>query len=546
MTDHVVNIDDSIGLADSGIARDMALTLVDDTGITDTSLGSPLIATGFVLTVDDELNLDDSGESRTFGETITDTVGLVDSQSFSTGGSGSQNFTITITDSVGLNDADFFLIGGSAPEPAVFRSPVPIMACQIAFDAAPDTTGYFRLDDPIDGLLNGAAPLAVSQTWSDVSQYLLSGTIERGSERLEQPLPQYAAGTTSIRLRNDDRRFDPTNLDGPYVVLGQTQVEPMRGLRLFAIWNSSTYDLFQGFIDAWDVGYFRPFWSEANVTATDAFKYLRNYDRIELGTPVGDGELPGERINRILDDALWPVGQREIADGQTILQGTLLGGTSLDELQTVSDSEAGELYVDPRGNVVFRGRDEIVNEPRSAMTQATFGDDPSADELPYHDVTLVYDEATLVNVAQIGREGGTVQVATNDGSVSRYLTRAYNNTNLAMQSDSDALLLAQYIVGLHGTPELRFTELVLKPLRDPDVLFPQALGRRVGDRITVVRRPPGGGDPVIREVYIRGIKHEFTPESWVTTWQLSAINNGNALILDHPTLGALNTGRLAF
>jgi hypothetical protein len=34
------------------------------------------------------------------------------------------------------------------------------------------------------------------------------------------------------------------------------------------------------------------------------------------------------------------------------------------------------------------------------------------------------------------------------------------------------------------------------------------LGRDFGDRITVKRRPPGGGSAIVRDCFVRGIEHQ--------------------------------------
>lgn len=55
-----------------------------------------------------------------------------------------------------------------------------------------------------------------SPTWTDISAYVRSATIKRGSNRVDSPTVRYEAGTAELRLDNRDRRFDPTNLAGPY------------------------------------------------------------------------------------------------------------------------------------------------------------------------------------------------------------------------------------------------------------------------------------------------------------------------------------------
>jgi hypothetical protein len=52
-----------------------------------------------------------------------------------------------------------------------------------------------------------------ADNWVDITDQV--ETIQIGSGRSDE-LSQFQAGTCQIRLRNDDRRFDPLYVDGPY------------------------------------------------------------------------------------------------------------------------------------------------------------------------------------------------------------------------------------------------------------------------------------------------------------------------------------------
>ena len=112
-----------------------------------------------------------------------------------------------------------------------------------------------------------------------------------------------------------------------------------------------------------------------------------------------------------------------------------------------------------------------------------------------------------------------------------------------MKAVKDAGVLA---VSLSG--DGRFDSVTVSPLRDPG-LWPQILGREIGDRLTVYRRPPGGVATIIRDVFIRGITHSIDASAgtWQTQWDLqSARKYTGFLILDDPANGLLDTGKLAF
>ena len=70
-------------------------------------------------------------------------------------------------------------------------------------------------------------------------------------------------------------------------------------------------------------------------------------------------------------------------------------------------------------------------------------------------------------------------------------------------------------------PELRITQITLRPQADPTRLWPQVLGRRVRDLVRVVLRPIGGGT-ITRDCHIAGIQHASNGEEWTTTFDLSS------------------------
>lgn len=394
-------------------------------------------------------------------------------------------------------------------------------------------------------------------TWTDVTSWLkLPLATNRGSARIQSPIIRYNAGTATVRLNNSDRRFDPTDLSGPYVSGGRTQVQPMRPLRIRATWSAVTYPLFRGFADQWDVSWLAnpggssQGYSLTVVSATDGFKVLANKRRRPTLMLIngqwttltyGEGENAGARVTRILSSALWSATDRVIATGNSPMQATSLSGDALSELQNVADSEVGELYIDGAGKVVFRNRQAIHTEARSTTVQATFGN-PST-SIAAFETKLSTDDATLWNEVIAAREGGDPQDSHDFTSQTEYLSRTFQGPTLKLQTDGEALSWAQWIVYLSKDPETRFDQIKIHCHANPSVLFPAVLAREIGDRIQIVRRPPGGGSDIVRDSFIRGITHEVSTEKWITTFQLqSARNFGSFFTLDDAVLGVLGNG----
>lgn len=312
--------------------------------------------------------------------------------------------------------------------------------------------------------------------------------------------------------------------------------------------SSFTFPLFRGFIDQWDISWTADVDSEVTLPCTDGFKVMGSVDRVALGAPVGVGELTSARVTRILDSISWPVADRAIGTGGSTTQGTTLPDNALTELFLVTDSELGEFYMDSAGLATFRGRAALFSDTRSVNFQASFGDGgTAAGEIPYHDVLISYDDVQLYNDAHISITGGASQTWQDAASVADFLVHTFERTDLVLQSNADALSYAQWIVYISKDPELRFDQLIVRPQKQEDDLFPQVLDREIGDRIKIARRPPGGGSAVVREVFIRGMELTIEPYFWEMTYNLqSATKVGSFLTLNHATLGKIGRNALRF
>ena len=305
--------------------------------------------------------------------------------------------------------------------------------------------------------------------------------------------------------------------------------------------HEADFPLFHGFVDAWDLTWQDPSWAEVTVTATDAFKILERSERAAVD-PVGAGELSGARIHRILDTINWPAVDRVIDQGTVTLQATTLEGSALEELHQVADAELGDLFIRGDGRIVFRSRNASYTAPNSAVSTLVIGDQEP--ELPYKSVELSYDHDTLINRVIASRRDGEPVVLEDLESIDEYWPQAITQSDLLLEDDTAVTIWAGVILSTCSQPELRFTQVELWPRMNPE-LWPFVLGREIGDRITIVRRPPGGGPPITQDAFIRGIEHEVTPTNWITRWALQSADRYRFLVLDTDN-GRLDQFALAF
>jgi hypothetical protein len=446
---------------------------------------------------------------------------------------------------------------------AEVTTPLPVLP-QIIVEAGvlPDTPAQggttLFLNDPTFGKLD-TATLGTAITWADISRQVISFTITRPSTRLQGPLWNFQAGIASILLDNSDGRFDPDNLAGPYVLGGATQLVPMVPVRVRSVFASVGYQNYSGFADGWLPGQvaYEGGYAEITLPATDAFKVLAG---ITLPAVAVEGIAAdtGARIRDILLRAGWYTSAERslISTGNSTLQGTTLGADPLSLMQIAVDSEIGQLYVNGSGAVVFRARRDLLTDSRSNTVQAVFGDLPgtvqaAGTELAYAAVARASDDTTIANDVQATRvNGGTLQEAKDAASIAKYLfPRTYARSDLILQGDPDALNWAQWVLYVSKGGEDRFESLQIDPAADPASLWPQVLGREIGDRIQIWNRPAGVATPISKDCFIAGITHAWdsVASAWLTTWTLQdASKYGSFLTLDNPTLGKLDANALTF
>jgi hypothetical protein len=425
---------------------------------------------------------------------------------------------------------------------APVTSPLPVLPQIIAeaglvSDNPSQPSTALKLNDATLGKLD-TGTLGTGITWSEISPQVLGFTITRPSTRLAGPLWNYQPGTISVLLDNSDGRFDVDNLAGPYVLGGVTQLAAMVPVRVRCNFGSGAYALYSGFADGWlpaqvtyEGGY-----AELTVSGTDAFKVLAGIT-LPAVSLTGVGADTGTRVRDILSRAGWYTSaERNVIDtGNSLLQGTTLGDTALNLMQLAVDSEIGQLYVNGAGAVVFRARRSLLTDTRSNTVQAVFGDlpgtvQPAGTELPYAAVGRASDDTTIVNDVQATRAGSSsLQEVKDAASIAKYLfPRTYPRSDLILQGDPDALSWAQWVLSVGRSGEDRFESLAVDPQADPVNLWPQVLGREIGDRIQVWHRPAQGsglpysaGSVTSPAAFANILFLNVTPGTYTVSWTVT-------------------------
>ena len=150
----------------------------------------------------------------------------------------------------------------------------------IAFDSDVDLTVEVGFD---------SNPFDDSQSFTDISSYVRSFSTKRGRTN---ELGQFVAGTCSLVLSNADNRFNPTNTSSPYYDSSNsiTKIQPFKVVRISATYDSSTYRVYQGFLDTVPVS-FPALGSDSVVqfNCVDAFKIFNGQTLESSGWILGTG-----------------------------------------------------------------------------------------------------------------------------------------------------------------------------------------------------------------------------------------------------------------
>lgn len=410
---------------------------------------------------------------------------------------------------------------------------VPVINAVINFSTGPAFPQAMILDSGILGtnVLADAAVLIV-----DVSDQVDGVTTTRGRNAQADI---FQTGTLTLRIVDQNGDFNPQNPASPYYEL----LTPMRKVAITATYNGTEYPIFSGFITGYttttpkmatDVVY-------TTITAVDAFRLFQN-SQISTVTLAEAGDLPGERVNAILDEIAWPPSMREIQYGDTVFQADPgEPRTALAALQTATISEYGALYIDARGSVVLKDRTFCTES--QALPPVVFNDDGS--EITYFNAVWRLDDTQVYNSASISKIGGSPQIAYDEASIEEYFVHSYNQQNLVMADDEAALNYARAYVASRKSTKIRCDAIELDlytPSYNDGIIA--ALSLDYFDPVTVTTNQPGSST-LTQTLQVFGVAHRVTPNSWKTTFTtLEPIIDG--FILDSTLYGVLDTSVLGY
>lgn len=246
--------------------------------------------------------------------------------------------------------------------------------------------------------------------------------------------------------------------------------------------------------------------TNSSLSATE----IKNIYSLSLGY-ITEGTV--DRFNRIIGYTPFPsaLTSTPSASYSATLSEISTGGPPVtDELQTISNSEGGNLFVSRNGTLTLTSRSAIF-QGTSLTSQATFG---GAGISIGTELTYRLDAKNLRNTLAVGYSGdGSIEV-TNAASITAYGT-AGGSWSTQLSSVDDAETLGDLLVAYSATPAV-----VIDPVQvnvsASDASWTTILGLELLNRITlnIVQQV---GPTITQSQILQSIEHTITPDRWITT-----------------------------
>ena len=224
-------------------------------------------------------------------------------------------------------------------------------------------------------------------------------------------------------------------------------------------------------------------------------------------------ETSAARMTRLLGYTSWDASLQSITASPVATVGALSPPNSnlVAEMQTVNNSEDGDLLVTRAGVIKFTDRNYVYTNTSSNTSQATF----ASGSIPFEpSVQINYDAAAIRNDIIVTFTGGGQTSTTNTGSVTAYGTNAMN-TGTQLSTQAQAVTLAAYQATVNGQLLTNISPVsvgVTAATSDWSTL----LGLELLDRYTLTVQPPTGNS-ISQAELINRIEHRIVPGQWQMT-----------------------------
>jgi len=397
---------------------------------------------------------------------------------------------------------------------------------QVGFIVREFTLNSSTLDgtDVLDGTLEGV----------DVTEYVKELSINRGRT---DALQDFSAGTCSVVLNNNDRRFDPSNTSSPYID-PDTSLSGVVPRRKVEVYYGST-PISSGRITDIDIEY-SPQPATLSTVTIDASDDFIRLASTTLSQHTPSAALSGAQITALLDRAEvnYP-STRNISTGTANLGAFEIDANSntLDLLHSIARTEQGYLFIAGDGDLTFT--DKVTNS--FAAPSVTFADDGTG--VAYSELAIQYGDEFLYNKIDCVNETGVTSSAEDASSQTLFGISTLTLRGLRFASDSAASSLATFLLDFYKDPVYRFSDVRVDFAGSTISTANQALivALDLGSNVRV-KRTFATGSPlsVSQDVTIQRIQHSISPIAHAVKFALSQARIVFPLVLNSATRGTLD------
>ena len=229
-------------------------------------------------------------------------------------------------------------------------------------------------------------------------------------------------------------------------------------------------------------------------------------------------ETSAARMTRLLGYTSWDASLQSITSTPVASVSAISAPNSnlVAEMQTVNNSEDGNLFVTRAGVIKFTDRNYVYTNTSSNTSQATF----ASGSIPFEpSVQINYDAAAIRNDITVTFTGGGQTSTTNTASVTAYGTNAMN-TGTQLSTQAQAVTLAAYQATVNGQLLTNISP-VSVGVTAVTANWTTLLQLELLDRYTLTVQPPTGNS-ISQAELINRIEHHIVPGQWQMTVDGSA------------------------
>lgn len=392
----------------------------------------------------------------------------------------------------------------------------------------------FTIEDPVYGLIETGGGIAGDLGSTEISASGYDITIRRGRNTT---LDDIDVGTGAVAFRNYARDWDPLNTSSPYYGRLQPGVETHVDIYGQRIWTGYTDDWFNTYdVSGEAVGSF-PMIDGLGLLARQAFN----------AWTATAAQTAGPRITAVLNrsEVAWPGGARDLDTGVSTLQGDSVtwGSDPFNYIKLIAQTDQGYAFVDRNGVFTYRDR-RALTDPTPTLT---FADDGTG--IPFHGAALTGAGERFYSQVSVDREGGIVQTASDADVGQASAIRRLSISGLLMDSDEQALSLAEWLLSLYSEPTPRIESITVNVSGlDGDESRAQVSAVDIGDVIHVTWTPLAAGSTIDDDFTVEGVGHSIPYNGpHLMSLHLAPVTQRLVFTIEDDVLGVIEgPGRIAF